>query len=51
MASEMNKVKHFVVLMLENRSFDNMLGYLYAAQGVGEAWRGHRGPTILRSDQ
>ncbi|MBB5471006.1 phospholipase C [Paraburkholderia sp. Clong3] len=26
-------VKHIVVLMLENRSFDHMLGYLYADQG------------------
>ena len=25
--------KHIVVLMLENRSFDHMLGYLYADQG------------------
>jgi phospholipase C len=26
-------VNHVVVLMLENRSFDHMLGYLYASQG------------------
>jgi phospholipase C len=26
-------IKHIVVLMLENRSFDHMLGYLYAEQG------------------
>src|SRR5664280_369348 len=26
-------VNHFVVVMLENRSFDHMLGFLYAAQG------------------
>ncbi len=26
-------IKHIVVLMLENRSFDHMLGYLYADQG------------------
>jgi phospholipase C len=26
-------VDHFVVLMLENRSFDHMLGYLYAGSG------------------
>ena len=26
-------INHVVVLMLENRSFDHMLGYLYAAQG------------------
>jgi phospholipase C len=28
-------IQHVVVLMLENRSFDHMLGYLYAAQGNG----------------
>ena len=26
-------INHVVVLMLENRSFDHMLGYLYSAQG------------------
>jgi phospholipase C len=26
-------VNHVVVLMLENRSFDHMLGYLYADSG------------------
>ena len=25
-------IKHVVVLMLENRSFDNLLGWLYADQ-------------------
>ncbi|WP_214107467.1 alkaline phosphatase family protein [Acrocarpospora catenulata] len=29
----MDKIEHFVVLMLENRSFDNLLGWLYADQG------------------
>jgi phospholipase C len=29
----LDSVDHVVVLMLENRSFDHMLGYLYAAQG------------------
>lgn len=29
----LGKVKHIVVLMMENRSLDNMLGYLYADQG------------------
>src|SRR5205807_2529638 len=27
------KIQHIVVVMLENRSFDNMLGFLYAEQG------------------
>src|SRR5580692_7889441 len=29
----LSSVNHIVVLMLENRSFDHMLGYLYTAQG------------------
>jgi len=29
----LSAVNHVVVLMLENRSFDHMLGYLYSAQG------------------
>ncbi|WP_269991845.1 alkaline phosphatase family protein [Arthrobacter sp. B2a2-09] len=29
----LNAVQHIVVLMLENRSFDHMLGYLYADSG------------------
>ncbi|BAS12318.1 phospholipase C [Arthrobacter sp. Hiyo8] len=32
-ATGLNAVEHIVVLMLENRSFDHMLGYLYAASG------------------
>ena len=27
--NSLNKIKHIVVLMLENRSFDNLFGYLY----------------------
>src|ERR1700730_10842154 len=30
-ASNLNKIEHIVVLMLENRSFDHMLGYLSLA--------------------
>ena len=30
MANSLNKIDHIVELMLENRSFDQMLGYLYA---------------------
>src|SRR5919202_3526796 len=29
MASNLDKIDHIVVLMMENRSFDNMLGWLY----------------------
>src|SRR5438552_2745864 len=33
MAGNLAKIRHIVVVMLENRSFDNMLGWLYADQG------------------
>jgi phospholipase C len=33
MATNLAKIQHIVVVMLENRSFDNMLGFLYADQG------------------
>ena len=40
-------VNHFVVVMLENRSFDHMLGFLYAAQGnvspLGQPFEGLTG--------
>jgi phospholipase C len=40
-------LKHIVVLMLENRSFDHMLGYLYADQGnrspLGQPFEGLAG--------
>jgi phospholipase C len=28
-ANQLNRIEHVVVLMLENRSFDNLLGWLY----------------------
>ena len=31
--NNLSTIQHVVVLMLENRSFDHMLGFLYAAQG------------------
>ena len=31
--SALTQIDHIVVLMLENRSFDHMLGFLYTAQG------------------
>ncbi|PYS85029.1 MAG: phosphoesterase [Acidobacteria bacterium] len=31
--NQLSKIQHVVVLMLENRSFDHMLGFLYADQG------------------
>ncbi len=30
MASSLNQIEHLIVVMLENRSFDNLLGFLYA---------------------
>jgi len=32
MANQLSQIKHIVQLMLENRSFDQMLGFLYTAQ-------------------
>ncbi len=43
----LSSVQHVVVLMLENRSFDHMLGYLYAGQGnvapTGQPYEGLSG--------
>jgi phospholipase C len=43
----LSSVEHIVVLMLENRSFDHMLGFLYTDQGnvspVGQAYAGLTG--------
>jgi phospholipase C len=36
MAGHLDKIDHLVVLMLENRSFDQMLGFLYADSGFTE---------------
>ena len=33
MANQLSSIKHIVQLMLENRSFDQMLGFLYAKSG------------------
>lgn len=33
MANQLGKIEHIVHVMLENRSFDHMLGYLYADSG------------------
>jgi len=30
MANQLGKIDHIVVLMLENRSFDQMLGFFYS---------------------
>jgi phospholipase C len=42
----LSSINHIVVLMLENRSFDHMLGYLYADQGnspAGQPFEGLQG--------
>src|ERR1700691_4854012 len=46
-ASPLLGINHFVVVMLENRSFDHMLGYLYSASGnvspLGQPFEGLQG--------
>jgi phospholipase C len=46
-SSLLNGINHFVVVMLENRSFDHMLGFLYAGNGnkspLGQAFEGLSG--------
>ncbi|HXY45548.1 MAG TPA: alkaline phosphatase family protein [Acidimicrobiales bacterium] len=47
-SNQLGSVDHVVVLMLENRSFDHMLGYLYAGSGnvspmTGQAFAGLTG--------
>lgn len=37
MANQLRQIKHIVQLMLENRSFDQMLGFLYENTGTGFA--------------
>ena len=34
MPTPLDKIDHIVVLMLENRSFDNMLGWLLSKLGL-----------------
>ena len=47
MASSINQIDHIVVIMLENRSFDHLLGYLYAGTDnvspAGDAFDGLTG--------
>src|SRR6204780_201050 len=47
----LSSIDHIVVLMLENRSFDHMLGYLYADSGnVSTAGQAFDGPTGKESN-
>src|SRR5215469_11176831 len=47
MANQLSAIQHIVVLALENRSFDQMLGFLYTAQGnrspAGQPYEGLTG--------
>jgi phospholipase C len=49
MPNKLNKVKHVVVLMLENRSFDHLLGYLKAL-GIKPAIDGLTGTETIPTD-
>ncbi len=46
MGSNLQKIDHIVVLMLENRSFDNMLGFLGAAAEGGQKIDGVAGKNL-----
>ena len=37
-AANLEKIEHVVVVMLENRSFDHMLGYLSLTGEPGNRW-------------
>ncbi|HUZ54510.1 MAG TPA: alkaline phosphatase family protein [Streptosporangiaceae bacterium] len=51
MTNGLPSVNHVVVLMLENRSFDHMLGFLYSAQGnVSPAGQPYEGLTGTESN-
>ncbi len=46
MDSNLEKIEHIVVLMLENRSFDNVLGYLGASNGTRQEVNGVAGKDL-----
>lgn len=46
MANQLDKINHIVVLMMENRSFDNMLGWLYDPQNPPPYDQVPRGQTF-----
>ena len=46
MESNLQKIDHIVVLMLENRSFDNMLGFLGASEGGRQKVNGVAGKDL-----
>lgn len=52
MANQLGKIKHIVVVMLENRSFDQMLGFLYPDQKGphGQHYEGLTGKESNRDD-
>jgi phospholipase C len=52
--NRLTQIEHFVVVILENRSFDHMLGYLYASAGnkspTGQAFDGLTGNEYNMSE-
>ncbi len=55
MANRLSKIKHVVQLMLENRSFDQMLGFLYEDSGnrspkTGQPFEGLTGAEFNLDD-
>jgi phospholipase C len=42
------KIRHVVVLMLENRSFDNMLGVLYSPEAIMHYFRPEQLPALIQ---
>src|SRR5271169_2970916 len=54
MVNQLGKIDHIVQLMLENRSFDHMLGFLYAESGnrspAGQAFDGLTGEEWNQDD-
>ena len=50
-SNSLSSIEHIVVLMLENRSFDHMLGFLYAGSGnVSPAGQPYEGLTGTESN-
>jgi len=54
MANQLSSIKHIVQLMLENRSFDQMLGFLYTDKGnkspLGHPYEGLKGDETNPDD-
>jgi phospholipase C len=46
MENQLDRIEHIIVLMLENRSFDNMLGWLGTAEGESQKVNGVAGKGL-----